>query len=296
MGSTTDWIKELVGAPLEKLVLIVGSIFFLLAFNPISYDEHWVFKLNTWPNWWLLFVGITLIGIALYSFVKPSVWRIRHVERINNGFRIKLDADHIINIVLGEIEAVGCNKSHVVVVLPANTSFDDDCIRDPRSALGAFVQKHFPSGITEMQRLIQDEAKKTLPNDMSGVDNYPVGSNIFLEKPLGSNYRIMITAITQFSQQQGFVADTESLVKCLKGIFKTSAGQRLSEIYMPVIGSGHGGLDFNMAISLILLVSIWYMKQKGGKHIKQLTVVVLDKKDKKSRQIKKIVQAVGTVM
>lgn len=147
-----------------------------------------------------------------------------------------------------------------------------------------------------MQRLIQDGAKKAFPNDMSAVINYPIGTTIFLEKPLSSNYNIMVTAITQFSEQNGFVADTESLISCMKGIFKKSAGQRLSEIYMPIIGSGHGGLGFNMALSLILQVSIWYMKHKEGQHIKRLTVVAFDQKVKKSRQIEKIVQAAATVL
>lgn len=296
MEKSVAWIREVVRAPLEKLYLILGFVSVLLSFDPISYDKGLIIEFKVSPNGWLLTLGLGLIAVALYQALNPAIRRSRYVKRISNGFKIKLAADHVIDVIVGEIETVASDKSHAGIVLPANTSFDDECIRDSRSALGAFVHKHFPSGIEELQRVIKDEVKKVPRSDISSVDEYPIGTTIFLEKPLGSNYRIMITAVTQFSRQRGFVADTESLIMCIKSIFKTSAGQRLSEIYMPVIGTGHGGLNFNMALGLILLLSICSIKHEGGRHIKRLSIVIFDPKGDKSKEIEKTVQAVGAVL
>lgn len=296
MEKSGAWIREVVSAPLEKIYLILGFVSFLLSFNPISYDKGLVLEFKASPNWWLLILGLGLIVVALYQALTPSIRRSRYISKIKNGFQIKLDADHAIDIVVGEIENVGSDISNAGIVLPVNTSFDDECILDSRSALGAFVKKHFPSGIEELQQMIKEEVKKSERSDKSSIDHYPVGTTIFLEKPLGSNYRIMVTAVTQFSKEQGFVADNESIIRCMKSVLKISAGQRLSKLYMPVIGSGHGGVDFNMALGLILIFSVWSMKHEEGQHIKQLTVVILDPSGNKSKKIANTTRAIGAFL
>lgn len=64
-----------------------------------------------------------------------------------------------LNVRLGRIEDVPAGE-HDAVVLPANEYFDDECVRDERSALVAFVQKHFATRITELQVLIRDELQR----------------------------------------------------------------------------------------------------------------------------------------
>lgn len=82
------------------------------------------------------------------------------VQKITNGLQIKLSADQIIDVVVGEIQEISVDTSHGAVVLPANTSFDDECIRDKRSALGAVFQKHFPNSIEQVQQLIKEKLQK----------------------------------------------------------------------------------------------------------------------------------------
>ena len=292
----TDWIKEIVKVPLEKLALILGCAFFLLAFNPVSYDKGWVFKLNVQPNWWLLGLGIVLITIPLYRIVKTRIPGSPRVKQITNGLRIKLSADHIIDVVVGEIQEISVDTSHGAVVLPANTSFDDECIRDPRSALGAFFQKHFPSGIENVQQLIQEKLQRLSTSNTCGVSEYSPGTTILLEKPLGSEHRVLITAVTRFSPKDGIHADTQSLAASVKSVFKASAGHRLSELFMPVIGTGHGGLDFGTGLALVLLHSIHCIRHEGTHHIKHLTVVVFDPNSHKRKQMENVVRLVSTIL
>ena len=87
-----------------------------------------------------------------------------------------------------------------------------------------------------------------------------------------------------------------SLLQAIKSIFRTATERRLSEIAIPVIGSGHGGLDFNIALFLILLQGIICMKHEGYHHIKQMTVVIYDKSGNLKNQMEKVVKAVALIV
>jgi hypothetical protein len=70
----------------------------------------------------------------------------------------------------GDIRSCDSRDPGVVVALPANEFFDDDCIRDTRSALGAYMASVFPNAIGDIQKLI---AQKLTNAPFELVENGP---------------------------------------------------------------------------------------------------------------------------
>ena len=78
--------------------------------------------------------------------------------RKTNGYCTSLGA-MTINVSLGRIEEAECDEE-CLIALPANEFFDDDCIHDSRSALGAFIQYHSEENISDIQALVRNALVK----------------------------------------------------------------------------------------------------------------------------------------
>jgi hypothetical protein len=76
------------------------------------------------------------------------------VKNIRNGYSVNL-AGMDIKVICGRIEECDCADEVCLIALPANEFFDDDCVYDPRSALGAFIQRHFKNNEKEIQELVK---------------------------------------------------------------------------------------------------------------------------------------------
>ena len=292
-------IKNLLQEPLEKLCLIVGSVFIFLSFYSFSRTDG---KLQFGPsmhvNTCFLSIGILLLVIFIFCLIlklKPKPPTLSSVEEIPNGYRIRMSPILTIDVITGKIENIEGVGTHGAIARPSNTLFDDECIQDSRSALGAFFQKHFPTGIDKIQTLITKRVSE-LPSDSrnTSAELLP-GTTVFLDKPLGSQYRVLVTAVTRFSPEAGIRADTLSLIASIKAVFKISAIHRLSELYMPVLGTGHGGLGFSAALSLMLVQIVHSITHEGGHNIKRVVIVVYDPDNSRHEDVKKVIDAIGQI-
>lgn len=217
---------------------------------------------------------------------RPSVGT---VTRIEGGCRLLLQHGHSIDVVTGTIQAVRPVPQNGVVVLPANTMFDDDCVSDPNSALGAYFQTHFKSRISEVQVLIRDQLHAIDPNP--STRNYPLGTTVYLDQPIGSGQRIAVTAVTEKVPGYGMRADTLSLVAALKGVMRLASERRLSEVWMPVMGTGHGNLEFSVALAMIVMQLANGILREGYHAIHRAVVVVYDPDGRRSEQIERLAKA-----
>ena len=79
------------------------------------------------------------------------------VQNTNNGYWISFGT-LTIKVSFGRIEEFDCadDEGNHLIALPANEFFDDDCIHDSRSALGAFMQHHFKENIPDIQALVKE--------------------------------------------------------------------------------------------------------------------------------------------
>jgi O-acetyl-ADP-ribose deacetylase (regulator of RNase III) len=177
------------------------------------------------------------------------------------------------------------------VVLPANTLFDDECIRDERSSLGSFFLRHFPTGIDELQRQLRVRAGIANGSQTTASP----GTAVLLDKPHGTRHRVTVAAVTTVEQESGIHADTLSIVSAVKKVFKLASQSRISSLTMPVMGTGHGGLDFRAALSLLPVQSVHCMEREGGHEVHELSIVVYNPDAQKRQTIASVVNSVATI-
>lgn len=288
------WLTALLTLSVDRFLLLASIFLIILSFDPICYrNGAWDFCLKAHPNLYIFVPGCFLLILFL--------WRQRwqqpqhaYPEKIKGGYKLQFDSDHSISVVIGAIEDFSGGE-HSAIVLPANTSFDDECIHDKRSALGSFFLRHFPSGIDDIQKMLRSAAVKTCGQSESSFTAAPQGTTVLLEKPLGSPFMIMVTAVTSIDPELGISADTLSLLSAVKQVFKLASQKRISSLTMPVMGTGHGGLDFKAALSLILVQCANSMQSEGWHHVREVKIVVFDPENRKKEIVKKLVGSVGSL-
>ncbi|MDR2964582.1 MAG: macro domain-containing protein [Treponema sp.] len=123
-----------------------------------------VFSLQKPPNFWLLSLGIILLIIYLVR------WQIHlkqvKIDKLGKGFVVNIGKEHAIQFVNDNLANISCDK-HEVIVLPINDTFDSPCLNDNRSATGAFIIKHFPTGLNDIVKSM------AFPCISTGVFGYP---------------------------------------------------------------------------------------------------------------------------
>ena len=182
-----------------------------------------------------------------------------------------------LNVTHGRIEDTRVTDG-AVLVLPANEYFDDDCVNDRRSALGAFVQTHFAGRVGELQQLVRMELgslSTTSVEKRSGETalSYGIGTCVFLDRPLGSDHRLILTAVTTERSGIGLRAEIPFLLAALKEMVCTMRTHRLSHVYMPLLGAGHGGLREEVALFTMIL-GLSEIAQSVGRNLKSANIVL----------------------
>lgn len=212
------------------------------------------------------------------------------VTRIGNGFRLLLSPGHSLDLVTEAIQSASPDPDYGAIVLPANTSFDDACIRDAKSALGAYFLTHFAAHISEVQSLVTTELTHTA-SAASGSDTYPPGTVVYLDRPLGSKHRIIIAAVTEKIAGAGIRADTLSLIAALKGVMRVAVDRRVTDLWMPVMGTGHGGLAFSVALTMIVVQLSNGILREGYHSIQRVVVTVHDPDGRRAEEVERVAKA-----
>lgn len=190
-------------------------------------------------------------------------------------------AGHEIRIIYGEIDQVALDDIEVVA-LPCNEYFDNLCSGDLRSALGAFVECHFPGRAEEFSNLISNECRQTLGEGQTlqktaseAAQSFGVGSSILLRNPLGFKHSVALVATTTQRAGQGLSGRVSYLFEGMHNLLSALADARMNRILMPLMGAGHGGISPPQALVGILLALAEASKagMKVG-HPKTVTVVI----------------------
>jgi len=195
-----------------------------------------------------------------------------YVKKTTYGYCTKLGG-MTINVTLGRIEEIDYNED-CLVVLPANEFFDDDCINDPKSALGAFMQFHFKGNIPGSQGIVKSNLKGE-PNETveketgKFASSYGIGKCVFLDCPLSSRLRIVMVSVTTQRVNVGLCGDIAYIYKAAESLQRILANHpRLKRLYIPILGSGHGGLK-NEASLVSMLIAFGELHRKMGLNLKQ---------------------------
>lgn len=268
---TAENLRHIINAPVVNILIIAGIIFITLSFCELSIIKNEVsFYFIFPPKYHFLITGgiIMILGLIVFYSSRGMVFVKANLKK---GFKLRFK-QITINISMGEIQTILSFDKAVGVVLPANTSFVDDCITDPKSAMGAFILKYFPNKISEIQKTITNELNTSGFQKNKEDDTYMPGTTIILPEPYNSPVNVLITAATVRKKASGIKSNPAIISECIKNIFELTADKKISTIQMPIIGSGHGGVEINFAL-LSLVLSIWYFS-KEFHHIKQFNIIV----------------------
>ena len=154
------------------------------------------------------------------------------------------------------------------------------CISDPNSALGAFVQHHFRDSVADfvgqVRAELTDIPSRRIPRTERRIDeSYGIGEAIFLSK-LQPDYRLILVSATTERTAVGLRAEPHFLYAALEGIIETMNEHRLNSLVMPVMGSGHGGIPLPIAILFNLLAVRSMLAEDLGRHVREIRIVVFD--------------------
>ncbi len=184
-----------------------------------------------------------------------------------------------IEIIFDKIQEAVKETPTSMVVLPANEYFDDECIHDSNSSLGAYVQSVFPNQTKEIQQLIQDnlvsfESQKIEKEPGVTQASYGVGSGVFLKEPLHSKQPILFISVTTKRIGEGLRAEMSHIFEAVKTIQEVAADHRIESVCIPIMGTGHGGLRKEVGLFSLILAICDGISKKSGHHIKKYYIVV----------------------
>jgi O-acetyl-ADP-ribose deacetylase (regulator of RNase III) len=179
----------------------------------------------------------------------------------------------------GQIQNYQSADSAAVIALPANEYFDDECISDPNSSVGAFVQQHFKDRIADFVRQVKAELievpSQRVPRGERRVDeSYGIGKAVFLSLP--PDYRLILVSATTERSGVGLRAEPHFLYAALEGVAEAMNERRLNSLIMPVFGSGHGGMPLNIALLFNLFAVRSILLEDLGRHMRKVRIVVFD--------------------
>lgn len=284
-----DALKELAKQPFWIVALILGAL--LIAFPSVTIDKD-----NTWathqPTTFIpVIIGAVLLLLASASF-GFTLWSSNPTAATDSGLdlsRVK-ERDGMlwttvsgceIRVVEGRIEEYEV-EANVAVALPCNEYFDDECARDKRSALGAYLGKKFDGQIDAFLALMRQEAKSSLGEGVerrktskeTGL-SLGVGRCVLLVGPLSKSVTVALVSTTTQRADQGLSGRLSYLFDGMSDLVTRLAEARINEVVMPVLAGGHAGIDPPLAfVGLLLAVAEAARYRSGGGRLKSVTIVV----------------------
>lgn len=262
-------MKAVVLAPLTNILCCSGVLLLLGSF--IDYDKTQGLSLHGNPHWAMVVFGLVLVVIGVILFLLTSEARgIRNRLNYDKGVEIKRGDLRII-IKTGEIQAIHDATRNAAIVLPANTTFVDGCATDARTAMGAFFTTHFPGDVGQLPSLL----RKILDTAGIGTEEsgqYKAGTTVMLPDSFAKPARILVTASTIRTPGAGIVSSPDIICNCIEEVLKATADQRIDTLYLPILGSGHGGVERGLALLFLLLAILHF--SKSYHHIKVVHIVV----------------------
>jgi hypothetical protein len=288
-----DALKALIKQPYWIVALIVGAVLVLIPCITISKD--YVLSAHAPATLVPVVVGIALLAISALAFTVATLPRRTSFDDVGAGLdlsRVK-EREGVfsttvggceIRVVSGRIEECP-NDGGGVIVLPCNEYFDDRCVGDTKSALGAYVNRSFEGQVPTFNTLIKDECQRRLgpgteqqkTTDERAV-SFGAGRCLLLVNPLGRFRPIALVSTTTQRANQGLSSQISYLFDGMRALVACLADARLDDVVMPVLGAGHGRIDPPMAfVGLLLAIAEAARYGQGGQRLKRATIVVFQR-------------------
>lgn len=264
------------------ILLVIGS--FIIIFS--IFDVKDFSKLHVEPRgtivWLGVSIGIVLTGFALFFYGQDRLtlgW-FKSVSVHMEGGRLQASCKNSqIHLIFGQIQEVANSLPESLVVLPANEYFDDECIHDAKSSLGAYVQSVFPNQANEVQKLIKENLASVESMEIEkepGITqaSYGVGSGVLLKEPLHSKQPVLFLSVTTKRAGEGLRAEMSHIFEAVKKIQEVAADNRVDTVCIPIMGTGHGGLPKEVGLFSLVLAICDGISKPTGHHLKQYNIVI----------------------
>lgn len=282
-----DILKALSKLPYALAALILGVILVILPYMTVNFANIKIQNIPLLPQ----VIGGVLVLLSIVAFwltqrSKPVAVDVgagvdlTRVKQTNGGFWTTVE-DCQIWVVNGRIEECP-HATDTVIVLPCNEYFDDYCVRDAKSALGAYVTRMFEGQADAFIALMKDvclkrfaPGKEQQKTDSERAVSFGPGKCLLLIKPLGHPVPIALVSTTTQRAGEGLAARISYLFDGMGELFKVMADARLSKAVMPVMGAGHGGIDTPLAfVGLLLALAEAARYGQGGQRLRKVTILV----------------------
>lgn len=201
------------------------------------------------------------------------------IEPTPSGFKcVFRNSDIFVDFGMLQSLAGGASNSSVVV-LPANEFFDERCFQDVRTAAGAFIQEHFPERARELQQVVGDnliDAPVELVErpGRTPLRSFGVGTCVYLDRPLGSRFRLVFAAVATDRVPDGLRTDLSTIFMLIERIRCIVAEERIASVYLPLLGAGKGGVAPEIAFLTLVTALLEARCKSGGHHLREIHIVV----------------------
>ena len=285
-----ETFKTLLKQPYWVIALFLGVV--LVALPCVTVDKENHFATHPPSTLWLVVVGVALLVLSGLGF-GFTLWTNRATdENLGTGLdltRVKESNGAMWTSVAGcelrvDYGSVQDYKPDIgtVIVLPCNEYFDDRCVGDTKSALGAYVNGKFEGRVEDFISLVKEECKKKLgagverqKTDDERGESFAAGRCVLLLKPLGQSVPVALVSTTTQRAGQGLAARISYLFDGMRELFATLADARLNEVARPILGAGHGRIDPPLAlVGLLLAVAEAARYGQGGQRLRRVTIIV----------------------
>jgi hypothetical protein len=253
----------------------------LLGTTPATYCPDWAQRAPREA----LGAACDQIRQAMLAHGVGDVWRTPH------GFRLDVSATQAIEIVVGKIQDDPPQEAHRGVVLPTNTAFDCACVRDLQTALGAYFGAHFPDRLAEAEQAVLSAAAAERQR-LQSQSALGAGTTLYLDCPLNTEHRIILTAVAEHTTDGGMGADIGTLVTSLNEVMRCAQANRLHFLRMPVLGTGLGGCRFEAAIVVTLAQICSTMLSSRFRAVQRVQLVVFDPNRRRVDQLEALARAI----
>lgn len=273
-----------------RWLLVLGAV--LVAAPCVTIDANHRFSTHL-PNPPILVVlGSVLLAFSMLAF-GFTLWS-KHASQNSTGADVDLrrvrQQDGAmwtsingceIRVLYGRIQDYSPSE-RAVIVLPCNEYFDDECAEDTKSALGAYVNSKFDGRVADFASLVTREAGSKLgcgnltqKTTAKQARSFGPGRCLLLRQPLGHPIPIALISTATQRAGEGLATRISYLFDGIRELFTIMADARVTEVTMPVLGSGHGRLDPPLAfVGLVLAIAEAARYGRGGQRLRRISIIV----------------------
>ena len=302
------------------VLLIIGSIFVIFSFYDLRRDSGQIeIDPAGSPNSVLVVLGICfIIGSFVIAAFHEGLLDRKHwskknfqeelpgqnlrqkIRETSTGFETKFHQTTVC-VHFGLLQdKFDLDNPKAAVVLPCNDLFDDECFEDKGIALGGYLASHPNELDIESIKEGRDKILKNSPskeiNDGFPRFNksYDIGTCIYL---VVSRHRMLVTAVSTKRKVEGVRSEITYLHRVMRSVLHSLANNELNTIYVPLIGSGKGGVPHQIAFLSLLNAIYECALRSGGRHFSNVHIVVFKSNENadpelSSAEVRQILQIV----